>query len=88
MGMFSEPIQVGRSVRVRDFSELERKYGLTCYGNIDTNPVFTKEQEQYCGFCFQVDHVYDNEVYLSDTSGLFDEEICDYGFPKESLVVL
>lgn len=62
--------KVGDKVRIRDWDDMERQYGLNMNGSIK-GPinVFSKGMKEYCGKCFVISDIVDNRVLLRDFNG-------------------
>lgn len=50
--------KAGDIVRVRDWDDMEKQYGLDDGGNIHIYPYFTKDMKQYCGKDYKVSTVF------------------------------
>lgn len=62
--------EVGDKVRIRDWDDMERQYGLNMNGSIK-GPinVFSKGMEEYCGKCFVISDIVCDKVLLRDFNG-------------------
>lgn len=62
--------KVGDRVRIRDWDDMERQYGLNMNGSI-RGPinVFSEGMKEYCGKCVVISDIVDNRVLLRDFNG-------------------
>lgn len=62
--------KVGDRVRIRDWDDMEREYGLTVLGSIDgPNDVFSKGMKRVCGKLCVISSIEGQEVFLQDFDG-------------------
>lgn len=62
--------KVGDRVRIRDWDDMERQYGLNMNGSIKGPiDVFSESMKEYCGKCFVISDIVDNRVLLRDFNG-------------------
>ena len=62
--------KVGDRVRIRDWDDMEREYGLTVFGNIDgPEDVFSKDMKRLCGKLCVISSIEGKEVFLQDFDG-------------------
>ena len=62
--------KVGDRVRIRDWDDMEKEYGLTEFGSINgPKDVFSKSMKVYCGKCFVISDIVCNQVLLRDFDG-------------------
>lgn len=62
--------KVGDRVRIRDWDDMEREYGLTVFGSIDgPKDVFSKEMKRVCGKLCVISSIEGQEVFLQDFDG-------------------
>ena len=62
--------KVGDRVRIRDWDDMEREYGLTVFGSIDgPNDVFSKNMKRLCGKLCVISSIEGQEVFLQDFDG-------------------
>lgn len=62
--------KVGDRVRIRDWDDMERRYGLNMNGSI-RGPinVFSEGMKEYCGKCFVISDIVCDELLLRDFNG-------------------
>lgn len=72
---------VGQKVRIKDFSELADKYGISNGGVVIGDYFFEREQKVYCGEEYRVHNCFNDRTYelaTGDTEGwLFHEEVLE-----------
>lgn len=87
MNSFLEKLKIGNAVKIRDYSELEERYGIDDYFDICTTPKFEENMRKFCGEYFQVDHININSVFLSSIDdNKRTQDVEEYEFPMESLI--
>lgn len=47
--------KIGDKVRVRQWADMEKEFGLDCGGAINKDPYFTKSMKEYCGQVLTID---------------------------------
>ena len=55
--------KVGDKVRVRQWEDMEKEFGLDCKGSINKRPYFTPAMKKYCGQTLTIDGVSFNGYY-------------------------
>ena len=62
--------KVGDRVRIRDWDDMEREYGLNSLGSINgPNDVFAKSMKRLCGKLCVISNIEGQEVFLQDFDG-------------------
>lgn len=86
MGKF----KIGDKVRVRQWADMEKEFGLDCEGAINKRPYFTKAMKGYCGQILTIDGFTFNDYYTVQECGW---KFCDEMFEsatvsKENTIVI
>lgn len=66
-----EDIKIGMKVRIRQWDDMEREYGLNRRGDISVNVKFsfTGDMRRFCGVCMEVVSINNNIIELSKKFG-------------------
>ena len=65
--------KIGDKVRVRQWDEMEKEFGLDPWGDIKCDRIFTRDMREYCGKVFTVRNVFSRAYYLDGCKS-------DFGF--------
>lgn len=80
--------KVGDKVRVRQWADMEKEFGLDYNGDINKRPYFTKAMKEYCGQILTIDGFTSNGYYTVEECGW---KFCDEMFEpvsKENTIVI
>lgn len=84
--MRDEDIHIGDVLRVRQWDNMMREYGIDELGNINTKYVFPKHMQHFCGRRFQVTNL-SNEVFGKLYAGIIFDAVkpSEYQFASDEL---
>lgn len=58
---FTDEIKVGNRVKIRDWDDMEKEFGLDCWGYINSPLCFNARMKKYCGKVVVITHVNEND---------------------------
>lgn len=78
-------IQVGKKYLVKSWEQMEKEYGLTYSGQINTPCVFVRQMKKYCGNIVTISSKIYGLYSIKEDNGIWNWDDCMFVAPEKTI---